>query len=925
MFQSLYKAVKNESFVNPVDLQTTFFQQQQNKYQGVEPNRFLPDKNPLEVSQVLQTAKDALKSFDPYTQTSSTPFNDQVLGSLLQGTPAESPMVAQCRRYVGLSGLDQLIREQANDPNAPVRCGIRYQKSTGVSPLVAQGAYGSANGPLSKDISDQVGNNVRWIWDVQEARRILIADSAANLKTCASLALLPSIEGGVYSGSLGYCTDSKKFIPISRGKAAYPNLDTLTCPTEQIVTSAANCPVVENFTTTASSDEACLVSGSRTLTRDCLLRAVQMAGCSDKGSLHTALQSSQPGGPYDTTLKTQKAFQDYQSGQGSAAMTQSLFQQNTGTMNLALQEVGRMKSAIASSTSLKTKKAAEDLCLRAGIYDTYDFCADITDGTLIGTVDRTCMEKYWESKNGKPAGTAYPTTGIGLSLLGNPSTWRNYKNAVDALEQRSRSNDGLVQQKAFLEFYGIQPGPNPALRVPIDDTTKGVESIWLDNSLRVSGRGATFCILSRRVNLASANKGIDSIAQNGAIPSTRGTNSSVTLLSFWDFRVAQTSRLFIRTRTDDGFRYVVNKAITDGQGTTDSTFSRYYDQGPTTHTNLNTTGLLLDANKPNIVSLAWYNAGGGYVFTNEFAIQSVGGPMPALFPAYDSQNILNSVLKNTCILTQELTAPYIAIEVCRRTVSSPISGAFTSGINTVAFQDRRMFSMGLEIQKNGNPTFQIDSASRQSSPANSPFVRVRDGESFVSPSKIAFQALQSFSLCFRIPVGMTTNQSFSLFSWINLEMGQTSRIGYTFTVRSSSSSSRLQVEVKGNQGITTQELPFPIQTGPSAPWYMLIVFQDQFDLSVQGIRLTLQPVNTYAANPSFGMNQITTLLKSSSTANFFSNYASNPMMRGEVRFGGVGTIDYAWFHGFDYAIEEGEQLRRESQNRWIRTWYESDL
>lgn len=925
MFQSLYKAVKNESFVNPVDLQTTFFQQQQNKYQGVEPNRFLPDKNPLEVNQVLQTAKDALQSYDPYTQRNSTPFNDQVLGSLLQGTPAESPMVAQCRRYIGLSGLDQLIKEQAADPNTPVRCGFRYQKSTGVSPLVAQGAYGTVTGPISKDVADQVGGNVRWIWDLQEARRILIADSAANLKTCASLSLLPSIEGGIYAGNLGYCQDSKKFIPISRGKATYPNLDTLNCASERIVTSAANCPVVENFTATASSDEACLASGSSTLTRDCLLRAVQMAGCSDTGSLYTALQSSQPGGPYDTTLKTQKAFQDYQSSQGSAAMTQSLFQQNTGTMNLALQEVGRVKSAIASGVNLKTKNAAEDLCLRAGIYDNYDFCSDITDGTLIGSVDRSCIEKYWQSKNGKPAGTAYPITGIGMSLLGNPNTWRTYKNNVDALEQRTRSNDGTVQQKAFLEFYGIQPGPSPALRVPVDDTTKGVESIWLDNSLRVGGRGNTYCILSRRVNLASANRGLDSISQNGPIPSSKGNNTNVTLLSFWDFRVSQTSRLFLRTRTDDGFRYVVNRAITDGAGTTDSTFSRYYDQGPTSHTNLNTAGLLLDANTPNITSLAWYNRGGGYIFTNEFAIQPVGGAMPALSPVYDTQGILNSSLKNTCVLTQEITAPYIAIEVCKRTVKNPISGAFKTYTNTVAFQDRRMFSMGVEVQKNGNPLFQVDSSSRQSSPANSPFVRVRDGESFVSYSKIAFQALQSFTLCFRIPVALTTNQSYSLFSWINLEMGQTSRIGYTITVRNTNTTSKLQVEVKGNQGTTLQELPFPIQTGPTAPWYMLVVFQDQFDGNVQGIRLTVQPVNQFATNPTFGMNQITSLLKSSSTSYFFSNYATSSTMRGELRFGGVGTIDYAWFHGFDYKIEEGEQLRRESQNRWIRTWYESDL
>ena len=925
MFQSLYNTVKKESFVNSVDLQTNFFQEQQNKYQGVEQNRFLPDKVPVEVNQILQDAKAAVTSFDPYTQTSSTPYNDQVLGSLLQGTPAESPMVAQCRRYIGLSGLDQLIKEQAADPNTPIRCGFRYQKSTGVSPTVAQGAYGSVTGPISKDVADQVGGNVRWIWDLQEARRTLVADSAANLKTCTSLSMLPSIDGGVYMGNLGYCTDSRKFIPISRGQAAYPNIDTLACAPNNIVTSAANCPVVENFNDTTATDQACLASGSSTLTRDCLLRAVQLAGCSDSGSLYAALQGSQPGGPYDTTLKTQKAFQDYQSSQGAAAITQTLFQQNTGTMNLALSEVSRLKSAIASSVNTKTKKAAEDLCLQAGIYDTYDFCSDITDNTLISSVDKTCIEKYWQSKNGKPAGTAYPLSGMGMTLLGNPTTWRNYKNAVDALEQQTRSTDGYTQQKAFLNFYGIQPGPSPALRVPVDDTTKGVETIWFDNSLSVAGRGKTYCILSRRVNLASANRGIDSISKNGPIPSSKGNNDKVGFLSFWDFRVPQTSRLFFRTYTDDGFRYVVNRAITDQGGNTDDTFSRYYDQGPTSHTNMNTPGLFLDANKPNITSLAWYNAGGGYVFTNEFAIQPVGGSMPALQPVYNTSGILNQQLKDTCILTQEITAPFLAIEVCKRSISNAISGAFTTYNNSVAFQDRRMFSMGVEIQKNGNPQFQVDSTSRAQSPGNAPYVQVRDGESFVSYSKLAFQALQTFTLCFRCPLTISVNQSYSLFSWVNLENGQTSRIGYTFSIVNNKNGPKLQVEVKGEQGTLTQELPFSFMSGPSAPWYLLVVFQDQYEGNVQGIRVAMQRIDEYQSNPVFGMNQTTTLSRPTSKPYFFTNYATNTAMRGELRFGGVGTIEYAWFHGFDYKIEEGEQLRREAQNSWIRTWYESNL
>jgi hypothetical protein len=925
MFQSLYKAVKNESFVDSVNTQTNFFQQQQNKYQGVEPNRFLPDSTPVQASELLQTTKDAIKSFDPYTEKSSVPFNDQVLGSLLQGTPAESPMVAQCRRYIGLSGLEQMIREQAADPNNPIRCGFRYQKSNGVSPAVAQGAYGTTTGPISKDVADQVGGNVRWIWDLQEAKRTLIADSANNLGACVALSTLPAIDNGVFTGNLGYCTESKKFIPISRGKAAYPNLDTLNCPPEKIVTNAANCPVVEGFNDTAATDQACLASGSASLTRDCLLRAVQMAGCSDSGSMYAALQSSQPGGPYDSTLSQQKAFQDYQSSQGSAAITQSLFNANTATMNLALTEIGRLKSAIQSSVNMKTKKAAEDLCLRAGIYDTYDFCSDITDNTPITSVDFGCIQKYWQSKNGKPAGTAYPQSATSMQLLNNPRNWKAYKEAVDALEAQTRSQDGLIQQTAFQRFYGVQPGPTPQIRVPVDSSTKGVEVIYFDNSLQASGRGRTVCILSRRMNLAVSNRGIPVVSRNGPIPSGKGTNVNVGFFAFWDFRVSQNSRLFLRTFTDDGFRYTVNRTITDDGGSADDTFSRYYDQGPTTHTNLNTAGLRLDAEKVNVVSLTWYNNGGGYVFTNEFALQPVGGSMPALQSVVDTQGILNAVLKDACLLTQEISAPYISIEVCRRTISRAMSGAFTANNGTIAFQDRRMFSSGVELQRNGNTLFQVDSQSRSTAPANVPFVRLRDGESFVSFSKIAFQALQTFTLCFRIPVTMTSNQSFSLFSWINLEQGQTSRIGYTCSVVNTNTVSTLRVEVKGNQGVTTIQLPVTIQTGANAPWYLLVVRTDQFEQHTQGIQMIVKPIEQFRSNAVFGFNETSSLMKPSTVPYFFTNYSTSPTMRGELRFGGVGTIDIAWFHGYDYKLEEGEQLRREATNGWVRTWFESDL
>ena len=157
------------------------------------------------------------------------------------------------------------------------------------------------------------------------------------------------------------------------------------------------------------------------------------------------------------------------------------------------------------------------------------------------------------------------------------------------------------------------------------------------------------------------------------------------------------------------------------------------------------------------------------------------------------------------------------------------------------------------------------------------------------------------------------------------ETNDESLIFFNATVVNSNGVSKLQIEAKGNQGITNVQVPMTVQTGPNAPWYLMIVTTDQFELNTQGIRITLKPIEQFSTNPSYGFNETSVLAKPSSVPYFFSSYANSSTMRGELRFGGVGTVDIAWFHGYDYKLEEGEQLRREATNSWVRTWYENDL
>jgi hypothetical protein len=927
MFNSLYSAIK-EPF-DAADDQSAFFKEQQNLYQQ---KRILPNQIPGAVPFVqanLNTAKDALRMSDPYTGKASVPFNDSILGTMLQGSPAQSPRVEECRRYTGLSGLEQMILDTSANPNAPLRCGLRYKKSSGLVPEVAQGAYGTPQGPLMNtvDSPDALGNGVVWFWDLQKAKKQLLKDACASLTTCTSLMTLPSIQNGTFVGKIGFCKTSQKFIPITNAfgqlKAAYPDDPTLDCTSSQIATTVGQCTMNEGFVDTSELDATCLQAGGGTLSRDCLLRAVQMAGCSDKGTMYTALQSAAPAGPYDTTLKTKKSYQDYQSQQGSAAITQSLFRADQGSMNLALSEVGKIRSAIQSSPSKAIRTAADDLCTRAGIYDTYDFCSDVPGTSLLSAIDFSCVKSYWEKKNGKKQGTLYPNTLAAAYQVGpGIRTWDNYKNAVNLLEQQTRSSNGSVQQDALLKFMGIQPGPAPAVLVPIDATTQGVETIWMDRSLRNPQIGQVFCILGRRIGLSSQNKGLPNIPLSSEpIPPT-GLAQNVGFISFFDFRLPSVPtdyRIFLQTISKDGFRFAVNRVITD-LGTNDNTFSRFTNQSAATFTNLNTAGLLIKKNQPNIITVEWNKATGAHQFQNSVAFKpdTAGGQMSTMTPFYDSQGNINRELGQLTILTQESTAPYIAIEVCKR--SAPSTGAYSVNANQVAFQERRLYSRGLELQKNGNPSFFSGASDRSSVPGNVGYVRVNDGDSFVSFSKVAFQALQTITICFRIP--QTFQTTMNLFSWVNLERGYTSRIGYTVTILANGS---MQIEIKGQQGTTTQIYPSQLQMGSGAPWYLFVMRVDQFQGNTQGVTVVVEACSTLQNTGSFPMNSTMSIAKTYSQPYFFSDYATNAQQRGELRFGGVGALDLAWFHGFDYKIEEGEQIKREARSGWIRTWYESDL
>jgi len=463
-----------EAFTGLDSEQSKFFIQQQIKYNEVEPRRFQPNavQGNLGPSITLKTLGE-LSSYDPYTQKITQPISGAAMGQLLQGQTDTTEEETKCRAYIGINGLEQLIRDTADNPNNPVRCGWRYQKSPGLMPTVAQGALGTINGPLNANApEDKLGNGVTWIWNLENAKKTMLRDLAGALPTGASMAILNSIGGGDYAGRLGWCGTNGtngKMIPINAdGKPTYGQDSTLGCPPGQLYTTVSSVPSPASSQNAVQASQAasiqplldCATAGnSVSLTRDCFLQAIKNSQCGADGTLYQSLQlANAADSRWDSYLNNQPSFQAYQSRQGANAITDSLFQKNQGKWETALADIARMQKALTSSSDPYVQVSARDLCLQSGYFDSYDFCKDISDTTDINSVNLQCIKSHWQEQNGKPAGTAYPTSKTFDKVLGSIKTWKQYKDAVTKLKTDTSSSDPLIQRQAMNAFFGVRVG-----------------------------------------------------------------------------------------------------------------------------------------------------------------------------------------------------------------------------------------------------------------------------------------------------------------------------------------------------------------------------------------------------------------------------------------------------------------------------------
>jgi hypothetical protein len=477
-----------EAFNNPDVAQGNFYSAQQIRYREVEPNRFLPDamKGNLGTG-ITNDTLSQFNTYDPYTETVSNRFSAAGLSQLLQGQADTTNEETYCRGFTGAASIPKLQSDQEAQGNLPIRCGWRYKKSPGGgAPLVSQGALGTQNGPLNPQ-ADSLGNGVEWIWDLKQALNRHVKDLASTLPASAS----GLATGQANIQNLAFCSQTNTYILVDSANNPLPGY---TCATNSIVTNPSQFPqtpqtsVNSLLAENASLAASCSRPGNNpALSRDCLLQAITTNGCSTDGTLYQALQAANPTsrdmGQY---LRTQPVFLTYQSRQGDNAITESLFNRETGSWDLATQEIQKLQRYTQLNQDPLVKKAAEDLCTNAGVFDTYDFCADIAESASIGGVELRCMQNYWQEKNGKPAGLLYPTTKQLKPELGPINTWGEFRTAVDQLKAKISSTDPIEQRRAINNFLGVTVSENPFSPLNLDNLAQQFSlggqplAFWLD-------------------------------------------------------------------------------------------------------------------------------------------------------------------------------------------------------------------------------------------------------------------------------------------------------------------------------------------------------------------------------------------------------------------------------------------------------------
>jgi hypothetical protein len=588
MFRALQRTLaEGEGF----DDHSSFVQDQTRTFTQQYPNAFpttLDTTDTKKPRDSLMNSLAGLATYDPNTRQANT--NGRQLQNYVVSMDVNQDLIRRANECKTAS-LDSLTGSV--NLNDTVRCGWIYAKgSPGDTPLVSQGGLGTRQGPLSF-IPNPTG---RWFWSLEEAQQAIDGDKCAALVDCKQVGT-DRFKGCAYSKTRGMG------IPVTpQGSIKYPRVDALSAPASSLAFKSDQCPPPPPPGSPQAeyqrSRDKCMPLADGRLPRDCLLDQVKLAGCSDAGALYNALATRAGPTNYSQGLETLISFKKYQQLAGNP-LIENILKQGKGDVATALGTFKELATEATKSGETALNYAAKDLCLKNGLYDTFDFCTELIDSTP-APFALVCLQKEFRRQGGQPAGTSYPTEKT-IQSWNQISTWKNVKDTIQAMAANTKSADLSTQSKALKMFYGIArdtPDFKQIVAIP------GIEVFWFD-----WGVGS---FLGRRTNITNPKMPLVTAQTPQEGP---GKDINIEYYSFTNLRPPTDQSVKLRLTTDDGMLVALNKNV-DGKTTvgsgfdTSSMFGANWPQGPTQYTQ--NTCWNLAANGPNYFMGTWNQGGGPY-------------------------------------------------------------------------------------------------------------------------------------------------------------------------------------------------------------------------------------------------------------------------------------------------------------------------
>jgi hypothetical protein len=598
-------------------------------------------------------------------QSASPMFSD----TLRVDTSAQEAAIAKCRTYTGMDGLRKLQGQQATNTVYDPGCGWMFQQSSGAkNPQINRGVFATYNGiPVVGRVGQgDVLTGAGFIeMDLQKAEQ-RVADSMANAlgNNCGNLQLLTS-ENKPY---FGYCKTTGKIIPITSAggsvKAKYDNVGNLNynCAPSEIV-PASSAPSGCASSTQGFVNLQDQYNCQTPFTRDCLIQNVRNAGCTDKGSIMTALTSSTSPAPYDGPLATSAAYRYYVS---KTSMPQNLFRDGSATDQQTANDIFNALANASTDSSLGTgvQSAARDLCLEAGYFsNTYNFCAELTSTDRINAGNIACIQNLWRNGGGDSKGSEYPQIAKwNGSNVGAFITFR------DSIKAAMDSTNKQVQADAITKFIGTQTfGTQISLDLDKNANTKGSEVVWMYTA------GTAPVILRCDLMMSSDGEGFPDINEGknqvgdgpaqGAWPTFKyklglPAAENISFTAAFEYRPPTNTKLAFKVEVDDAIMIGYNQNPFQGTSTASLDWGSWQGNASVTYTS-GAYNIDTGPGKRNTFIVKYAN-GGGYGSFNMSIADDLTNPTNFKRIAKDAS------ARQHMYLTQEPLAPWLQYEICTR-------------------------------------------------------------------------------------------------------------------------------------------------------------------------------------------------------------------------------------------------------------------